>query len=119
MSDENKTDAEEAPEYSSVWDYGKSASLLDASKSDMDVARKNMIRFALQHNIRDIRTYSGYKGDLLLEITTLEDGLLPVLKAHAESLGMGTVIKEQLSTQIHELYCITANEEIYALKDPF
>ncbi len=119
MTDDNQTGKDEKDQYSAVWDYGKSASLLDASKSDMNEAHKEMIRFALKYNIRDIRTYSGYKGDLLLEITTLEDDLLLVLKAHAESLGMATVIKEQLSTLIHELYCIASNDDVYGLKDPF
>lgn len=114
MSDENQKDGDGS---SSIWNYGKSASMLSASKSDMDEVRKEMIRFALKHNIRDIRTYSGYKGDLLVEITTLDASLLPVLIAHAEYLGMKTAVKEQSSTQIHELYCITHDEEVYGLKE--
>lgn len=75
-----------------------------------------MIRFALDFPIRDIRTYSGYKGDLLVEITTGNDDILPKLKAHAESLGMELVIKERYDTRIHEVYCIMPDENIYRLK---
>jgi hypothetical protein len=114
MSDENQKGGDAS---SSIWNYGKSASMLNASKSDMNEVRKEMIRFALKHNIRDIRTYSGYKGDLLVEITTLDADLLPVLIAHAEYLGMKTALKVQPSTQIHELYCIMPDEEVYGLKE--
>lgn len=116
MPDENRKKSEAS---SSIWNYGKPASLLEASKSDMDEVRKEMIRFALKHKIRDIRTYSGYKGDLLVEITTLDATLLPILQAHAEYLGMKTALKEQASTQIHELYCISHDEDVYGLKEEF
>jgi len=115
MKEENK---ERAIEHDSntVWQYGKSPSLREASTSDMHESRKAMIRFALDHNIRDIRTYEGYKGDLLLEITTTHLDLLPILKAQAESLGMQTVIKERHDIQIHEIYCIMPDENVYQLK---
>ena len=100
-----------------VWEYGRTPSSLEVSHQDMDETRKSMIRFALeQHPIRDIRTYAGYKGDLLVEITTPDRALLPQLKEHAESLGMQVVIKERLDLNIHEVYCIVPDEDIYAIK---
>jgi hypothetical protein len=96
--------------------YGKSASALDASHEELSDVRKQMIRFALDFPIRDIRTYSGYKGDLLVEITTGDDDILPTLKEHAESLGMETVVKERYDTRIHEVYCIVPDEDVYGLK---
>ena len=111
-----KDSAKENKEHISIWHHSKSASMLEPSKSDMHETRKAMIRFALEHNVRDIRTYGGYKGDLLLEITTCDYNLLPVFKAHAESLGMETVIKEKFDICIHEIYCIMPNEDIYRLK---
>lgn len=100
----------------SIWNHAKPSSMLEASKVDMHETRKEMIRFALEHNIRDIRTYGGYKGDLLLEITTTDRALLPVLQAHAESLGMETAVKEKPDLQIHEIYCIMPDEDVYRLK---
>ncbi len=99
-----------------IWEYGKSASALKASDGDLSEVRKAMIRFALDYPIHDIRTYSGYKGDLLVEITMSDYALLPVMKEHAESLGMKTVVKERHDIRIHEIYCITPNEDIYGLK---
>jgi hypothetical protein len=96
--------------------YGKAASLLEASHVEMSDVRKSMIRYALDFPIRDIRTYSGYKGDLLVEITTGDDEILPKLKAQAESLGMETVVKENYDTRIHQIYCIVPDEDIYSLK---
>jgi len=96
--------------------YGKEASTLAASHEEMSDVRKKMVRYALDFPIRDIRTYAGYKGDLLVEITTGDDNLLPKLKAYAESLGMETVVKERYDTRIHELFCITPDEDVYGLK---
>jgi len=96
--------------------YGKAASALEASHEALSDVRKQMIRFALDFPIRDIRTYSGYKGDLLVEITTGDDDILPKLKAQAESLGMEVVIKERYDTRIHEVYCIVPDEDVYGIK---
>jgi hypothetical protein len=116
MQYENDNSTNETEYRDAVWEYGKSTSLLEPSKADMHETRKAMIRFALDHNIRDIRTYSGYKGDLLIEITTTDLALLPVLKEHAESLGMQTAVKKKFDLQIHEIYCIMPDEELYSLK---
>ena len=96
--------------------YGKAASALEASHEALSDIRKQMIRFALDFPIRDIRTYGGYKGDLLVEITTGDEEILPKLKAYAESLGMETVVKERYDTRIHEIYCIVPDEDVYGLK---
>lgn len=127
MNNENQKKAEErdaGPEagedsehYHSVWEYGVNPSSRPASHGDMCDVRKAMIRFALdQHPIRDIRTYSGYKGDLLIQITTADHELLSTLKDHAESIGMQTVIKERHDIGIHEIYCISPDEEVYGIK---
>jgi hypothetical protein len=118
MQNDNDNKTDETEYRDAVWEYGKSSSLLDPSKEDMHETRKAMIRFALDYNIRDIRTYSGYKGDLLIEITTTDLALLPILKEHAESLGMQTVVKEKFDLQIHEIYCIMPDEDLYGLKLP-
>jgi hypothetical protein len=75
-----------------------------------------MIRFALEHPVRDIRTYSGYKGDLLVQITATDFDLISTLQAHAHSLDMETVIKKRSDIGIHEIYCITPDEEVYGIK---
>ena len=100
-----------------IWEYGRTPSSLETSHQDMDETRKKMIRFALdQQPIRDIRTYAGYKGDLLVEITTPDYNLLPKLREYGESLGMQVVIKERHDLHIHEIYCIVPDEDIYAIK---
>jgi len=96
--------------------YGKSASVLEASHEEMSDKRKAMVQHALGFPIRDIRTYAGYKGDLLVEITTGDDEILPKLKAYAESLGMQTIVKERYDTRIHEIYCIVPDEDVYGIK---
>ncbi|WP_345988670.1 hypothetical protein WCX18_00570 [Sulfurimonas sp. HSL1-2] len=115
MADDQNKNTEDMPHFMQR-QYGKSASTLEASHEELSDVRKQMIRFALDFPIRDIRTYSGYKGDLLVEITTGNDDILPKLKAHAESLGMEVVIKERYDTRIHEVYCIVPDENIYRLK---
>jgi len=103
---------------SSTWDSGRQISALETSEADLSDTRKEMIRFCLDYPVHDIRTYAGYKGDLIVEITTSNISLLDVLKTHAQSLGMETVIKEKREIQIHEIYCITPDESIYRLKEP-
>ena len=98
-----------------AWDSGRNISALDTSEADLNDLRKEMIRFALDYPIHDIRTYAGYKGDLIVEITTSNISLLDVLKNHAQSLGMETVIKEKREIQIHEIYCISPDDAIYRL----
>lgn len=116
MFKEEEERPEETENEHAIWEYGKSASALKASEGDLSDVRKAMIRFALDYPIRDIRTYSGYKGDLLVEITMTDYDLLPVMQKHAESLGMKTVVKERHKLRVHEIYCITPNEDIYGLK---
>ena len=111
--DEKKT--EETPRFMQR-QYGKTASALEPSHEALSETRKAMIRFALDFPIRDIRTYSGYKGDLLVEITTGDDEILPKLKAYAESLGMEAVVKERYDTRIHEVFCIVPDEDVYGIK---
>ncbi len=100
------------------WDNERSFSALETSASDLSDIRKSMIRFSLDYPIHDIRTYSGYKGDLLVEITASNLDLLYFLQSHAESIGMQTVIKVKRDLCIHELYCITPDDQIYKLKEP-
>lgn len=116
MSDENENVSGKNNESHAIWEYGRSTSSLDTSSSDLSDVRKQMIRFALDYPIHDIRTYAGYRGDLLVEITVSDYTLLPVLKEYAESLGMKTVIKEKFDIQIHEIFCITPDENVYGIK---
>jgi hypothetical protein len=115
MDDEQQSNEENMPRFMQR-QYGKVASALEPSHEEMSDVRKQMIRFALDFPIRDIRTYSGYKGDLLVEITTGDDEILPKLKAYAESLGMETVVKEHYDSRIHEIFCIVPDEDVYELK---
>ncbi len=108
---------EENIHLNSGWDNGRTVSALATSESDLSDIRKQMIRAALDFPIHDVRTYAGYKGDLIVEITATDLLLLDKLKKHALSLGMETVIKEKRDLGVHELYCITPDETIYKLKE--
>ncbi|MGB5965287.1 MAG: hypothetical protein WBF77_00920 [Sulfurimonadaceae bacterium] len=101
----------------SIWQHGKSASSFAASNQNMTDVRKQVITMALRCDIKDIRTYAGYKGDLLVEITATSIQILKLLQSSAESLGMATVIKENNQMMIHELFCI-APDDVYELKEP-
>lgn len=100
-----------------VWSMEKSKSDLDPSVGLMKEDRKSMIRFALDFEIKDIRSYSGYKGDLLIEITTFSPLVVERLKMHAISLGMETVVKHNVDMGLFQLYCITP-DDIYRLIEP-
>lgn len=106
----------EADEY--IWTYGKSASHLPSSEKSMSHERKEIIRKALEFDIIDIRTYTGYKGDLLIEITTMDPHVIRSIKNIAENLGLDTVTKKDI-LEIHKIYCISASYDAYELKEDF
>ena len=68
--------------------------------------------------IKDIRTYAGYKGDLLVEVMATDPKVIQTIKDWAENLGMETAVKENRMTMIYELFCITPDEEVYDLIAP-
>jgi len=96
------------------WENGRDIGHLPSSSQDMAQERKDIIRFAIGLNIRDIRTYAGFKGDLLVEITATESDVINKIKAWAENLEMKTVVKENVMTGLHELFCITP-DDVYEL----
>lgn len=83
----------------------------------MQEERKKIIQFALDYNIVDIHTYSGYKGDLVIRITIKDkDGVIAIRK-FALSLGIKeVVIKEKKDLDQYELYCITEDHDAYHIK---
>lgn len=80
--------------------------------------RKDIIKFALNFDIVDVCTYSGYKGDLLVKITTLDNDnfIVNSIREKAESMGMEVVVKDNKHYLIYEIYCITPDEAAYGLK---
>lgn len=80
--------------------------------------RKEIIRYALDFDILNIQTYSGYKGDLLVKITMpdSDDATLRHLRQKALDLGMEVVVKDNKHYLIYELYCIIPDETAYGLK---
>jgi len=100
-----------------IWQNGISGSHLPASGSDMLHERKRIIEIALQHNVRDIRTYAGYKGDLIVEVTSTASEALEQIQKYAEIMGMDVVLKrDSTPVGIHKIYCISIDTGIYRLK---
>ncbi len=83
----------------------------------MQEERKKIIRFALDYNVVDIHTYSGYKGDLVIRITIKDKEGVVAIRKYALSLGVKeVVIKEKKDLKQYELYCITEDEGAYHIK---
>lgn len=83
----------------------------------MQEERKKIVRFSLDYSIVDIHTYSGYKGDLIVRITTKEKEAVIAIRRYALSLGIKeVVIKENKDLQQYEIYCITEDEGAYHIK---
>ena len=83
----------------------------------MHQVRRDIIRYATYLNILNINTYSGYKGDLLVKITTSDknDDVKNKIKAYALNLGMEVVVKDNKNILIYEIYCISPDDN-YELK---
>jgi hypothetical protein len=102
-------------EYDHVWAYRKPASDLPASENTMDEIRKNLIRKSLDFDIIDVRSYLGYKGDSIVEITTMDNEVTKAIESIAGILGLETVIKQD-TLQIYKIFCIEEATDIYELK---
>lgn len=98
-----------------VWTHGKAVSHLTSSDNSMNDKRKKVIRHALDYDIIDIRSYRGYQGDLLIEITTMEKDVAEALKKIAELVGLEVEIHQNILS-IYEVYCIYPSESVYELK---
>ena len=83
----------------------------------MHPERKKLIQYALDLEIEDVNTYSGYKGDLIVKITTKTKEAVIAIRKFALSLGIKeVVIKHNPNIEQFEVYCVTSNENVYDLK---
>lgn len=83
----------------------------------MQAERKKILQYALDHEIGDVHTYSGYKGDLIVKITTKEKDTAVAIREFAYSLGVKeVVIKQNPNVVEYEIYCVTPDENVYGLK---
>lgn len=83
----------------------------------MQEERRKMIRFALDHDVQDINTYSGYKGDLIVKITTKDIHTAAEIRKYADELAFKEiVVKDNPNMEEYEIFCVTPDKEIYHLK---
>lgn len=83
----------------------------------MQDERKKIIRYALDYDILDVNTYSGYKGDLIVKITVKEKDAVLAIREFAHSLGVKeVVVKQNPNLLAYEMYCVTPDENVYELK---
>jgi len=81
----------------------------------MSDKRKKVIRHALEFDIIDIRSYRGYKGDLLIEITTMKSDVAESLKKIIEMVELEVEVHKN-TLSIYEVYCIAPSESAYEFK---
>ena len=99
-----------------VWEPNrKVVSDLPSSEHIMDDNRKELIRKVLEFDIIDVRSYIGYRGDLLVEFTTLDYNTVFAIKRIAETLNQEVVVRQD-PLMIYQVFCITATDDIYGLK---
>lgn len=112
MSDES-SDKDELENH--VWTHRKVVSRLTSSDINMSEQRKKMVKHALKYDIIDIRSYRGYKGDLLIEITTMDKDVVKALQKIAEILEFEVEVHQNILS-IYEVFCISPCESTYELK---
>jgi hypothetical protein len=113
----NGDDPNEKKSNDYIWEPNRtSVSKLPTSEHTMDETRREMIRKALDFDIIDVRSYAGYRGDMLAEFTTMEKDTVLSLKKIAEGLGLEVTVRQN-PLQIYQVYCIAITEDIYGLKD--
>lgn len=83
----------------------------------MQSERKKIIQYALDFEIDDINTYSGYKGDLIVKITTKDMKTVVAIHRFANSLDIKEVVVKQNPHLLEfEIFCVTPDKEVYHLK---
>lgn len=83
----------------------------------MQAERKEMIRYALDLDIDDINTYSGYRGDLIVKFTTKDMHTVVAIRKYAMTLDLKEVVVKQNPHLLeYEIYCVTPDAEVYHLK---
>jgi len=112
MNEEN-TDEHEIVE--DAWSQRKAASQLPSSDHSMDEKRKTVIRMSLEFDIIDIRSYVGYKGDPLIEITTMDPEVAKAIKNIVEKLELEVVVHKDI-LNVYKIFCISEPSDIYDLK---
>jgi len=98
-----------------AWSHRKAVSRLTSSEHSMSNQRKKLIKTALEYDIIDIRSYRGYKGDLLIEFTTMHKDVVKAFQKIAEIMGFEVEVHIN-ALLIYEIYCIFPSESIYELK---
>lgn len=84
----------------------------------MQLERKKIIRYALDFDIKEINTYAGYKGDLIVKITTSDMKAVTEIRKYANSLDIKEVVVKQNPHLLEfELFCVTPDKEVYHLKE--
>jgi hypothetical protein len=83
----------------------------------MDEDRKKIIQYALQFDIHDIHTYSGYKGGLLVKITTRSPHVVDQIEKFALSIpAVEEVAVKKNHLMQFEIFCVTKDNNVYELK---
>lgn len=79
----------------------------------MQDQRRKILQYALNLNIKDVHTYAGYRGDLMVKIITSDKGVMNAIREHALSIGIKeVVVKHSLD---YVLYCVTVDDGASAL----
>jgi len=83
----------------------------------MQTERKSIIRYALDFDIDDINTYSGYKGDLIVKITTKDMHAVVAIRKFAMDQNIKEVVVKQNPHLVDfEIFCVTPDKDVYHLK---
>jgi hypothetical protein len=82
----------------------------------MQEARKRILLYALQFDINDVHTYSGYKGGLVVRITTGSAEVVNAIEKFALSIPVLEVVVKNGPLMQFEIFCITEDEDVYSLK---
>lgn len=83
----------------------------------MQAVQKDIIRFVLDFDISNLNTYAGYKGDLIVKVSTKNKSDVIEIRKYALSLGIKeVVIKEKMDTKQYEIFCVTVDDDVYTLR---
>lgn len=76
----------------------------------MQDQRRKILQYALNLDITDVHTYSGYRGDLMVKIITNDESVMNAIQEYALSLEIKEVVVKHGVDYV--LYCVTTEDVV-------
>ena len=83
----------------------------------MKQKHRDIIRTFIDDDIRELCVYSGYKGGIVLKISTISVDFVNRLQDYCMSIDVECNVKHNRNLAAYDVFCVVDDDEIYCIKD--